>query len=274
MDLSRRVRQTNAPGTSELSFSDVGLVLGRTFSNASRRRTVSWLLREISGYPFLHICDNTVSSFTGSWVHYFPFDGRPSPLRFLSLPPSNSLKFFLRASPLLFCHRPSPNSAFSLSHSFCHLHTASDKTFLMSVFGAKLGKTPAQLSFSPGRSVHLFAVVSGDAVIVSTATLSDVGTLENSSLLRGLHNHDLLCSKEYDGVVFSSPAIYQQTITLTYPHDPITTDDVAETRDDVLTSGLYAWSMRAMRAISRQASLLGATSPGPLHFGGGHSQGR
>lgn len=66
--------------------------------------------------------------------------------------------------------------------------------FFKSVFGAKLGRTRAQRNLTAAQPVYFFADVTGDALIESSATLSNIGTPDNSSLRRKLHSHDLSSS--------------------------------------------------------------------------------
>lgn len=65
-----------------------------------------------------------------------------------------------------------------------------------SVLDAELGETPAQQSFTLGKPVYLFEIVSGDAMTANTATLSNAGTSDNSFLRRRLHSLNPPCNEK------------------------------------------------------------------------------
>lgn len=111
---------------------------------------------------------------------------------------------------------------------------------LRSVLGAELYKTLAHRSFTPGKPAYLFVNVSEDAVVASSATLSDAGAPDSNSLCRSLHSDSLLCSEEVDYVVIRSQAIHQHIESLFYSQPFITANDVSKVLSDLLLSGFYA----------------------------------
>lgn len=88
--------------------------------------------------------------------------------------------------------------------------------------------------------VSLFATVSEDAVIASSATLRNAATPGNKSLRRSLHNHDLSRSKELGKMTICSPARHRHFKTLPYPCHLIAADDIEKALRHLLMSGFYA----------------------------------
>lgn len=64
--------------------------------------------------------------------------------------------------------------------------------FFKAVFGAELGETLAQRILTPGKSDYLFADVNGNAVISSTAFLSDATISGSNPLCRNVQNHGIV----------------------------------------------------------------------------------
>lgn len=106
----------------------------------------------------------------------------------------------------------------------------------------------------------MFAFFSKDAVIASTATVSDVTTLDSTSLRRELHHPDLSCSTELDHVFVRSLDIYQQLQTVLYPCQFVIEDGVSEILGDLFARGFYAMNTCALRAAGRTLSSRPASS--------------
>lgn len=119
---------------------------------------------------------------------------------------------------------------------------------------AGLGKNAAQIGLLPGRLVHLFVEVSGEALFADTAHLSDAGIPGHTSLRGRLHNHKLPCRKKSDQAVTGAPQNQEQCKTLSHPYSFVTGDDVPESLGNFYTSGFYAEGSRAMCAVSLFAS--------------------
>lgn len=70
-------------------------------------------------------------------------------------------------------------------------------------------------------------------MLAATATVSNVGTPDEISLLSRVHSHDLPCTEELDQIVIRTLKIQDQCRTLLYFYPFLTSKDVVEALSDL-----------------------------------------
>lgn len=174
----------------ELHFPDINLVSDLIISYAFQTRIVSkWFLEVFrlasSAHVITYIC---LLQVPGTVLFYLSVCR--SRFAFVSAPPPNSLKFLLGYYFHFILYFWSAKFAQALFLSFLTPIKLAMNNFLKFVLGVKLAKTSAKRGLNLAKPVYLFASVRGDAVIASTAALSDAGISGSHSPRRSLQSHD------------------------------------------------------------------------------------